>query len=269
MPTNKRKKAAVKVIQPVVVQARPEKRAEVVVPSDLLRSAPRPVRFTFGGWAVAFVVTTLLLAAIVSAVWLPRVTEREQTRRHQFQREAVRSEGEILKLGPRKGEEGRREITWRYTASGSEYVGRATLSRREWRQLKVGDRVPIRYQRSDPSVSYFGRRAPDGLPWPIAPLTVISLLAGATAIGIGLYRQRRLVVEGRPALATVISSKRSQHGTNVQVEFKALSGAVVKTVYEQKGTPQAATRIVLLYDRDNPRRVTRYPGPLVRVARWD
>ena len=105
MPINRRKKAAVQLKQP-----RPEKQTEVpVVPSDLLRAAPRPVRLTFAGWAAACVVTTLLVGSVVTAVWFPRTIEREQGRRNQFEREAVNSEGEILRLGQRHGKEERRD----------------------------------------------------------------------------------------------------------------------------------------------------------------
>jgi len=53
-----------------------------------------------------------------------------------------------------------------------------------------------------------------------------------------------------------------------QIQFLLMSGARQEAQLEfGKNAPQPDSTIIILYDRDNPRRVLRYPACLVRVEK--
>lgn len=234
---------------------------------ELLASSPRPVRLTGAGVFVAALAVILFAAGVFCAAWLPGVASRQAERRARFAREAAIAEAEILAIGPRRGKNSRRTVTYRFSAGGQVFTARRTLDRREWRGLEPGARVPVRYLPSDPPVSYLGS-GPDAFPVWAVPIVALPLAFGGLGLGWSIRRQLNLLSEGRPALARVTGSKRSHHGKHrVQYEFRNLSGALVHGSYEAgKPAPPGAT-LVVLYDRDNPRRAARYPLPLARLAR--
>jgi hypothetical protein len=98
---------------------------------------------------------------------------------------------------------------------------------------------------------------------------VLSL--GAWVLWLLVRRQRRLVEEGRPAEARVISSKKQNagHGNyfRLEYEFRTLSGS--RRVVKKDSTKNLAvgTSVTMLYDRDNPNRNAVYPLSMVRVKR--
>ena len=87
----------------------------------------------------------------------------------------------------------------------------------------------------------------------------------------GIGWQRRLLAEGRPALARVTGSKRvvAGHGGHhhVQYEFRILSGAKRAGACDvRRNPPSPGATLVILYDSDEPRRQARYPLSLVRLV---
>ena len=92
-------------------------------------------------------------------------------------------------------------------------------------------------------------------------------------IAKALRRQRRLLEEGRPAIARVTSS-RQRHGTHghthqhVEYEFTTLSGARRTGRFDaQRNVPVPGSTILVLYDPDEPKRQAPYPIRLYRVER--
>jgi hypothetical protein len=237
------------------------------LPVELMRSPPRPVRLSGVGVFVAFLAVALLAAAVFGAAWLPGVAARQAERRAQFERDAVAGQAEITAIGPRRGKQGERTVTYRFTAGGREYTGRARLQRRQWRDLAPGARVPVRYLEGDPSISYPLGRGPRAFPLWAVPLAVLPLAFLAALSGISIRNQRGLLMEGRPAAARVTASRRHGKQHRMQYEFRRLSGAKITGTFDaSKPLPPGAT-VTVVYDRENPRRVARYPLSLVRILR--
>jgi hypothetical protein len=113
---------------------------------------------------------------------------------------------------------------------------------------------------------------------PLLLMAPLALMAGAAA-GLGLVfiirRQRRLLSEGRAAIARVTASttrKRGAHGSHstnrVVYEFELGGGRVRSGRYEtQKAAPPIGGEFVVLYDPDRPERSAKYPLALVRCMR--
>lgn len=82
-----------------------------------------------------------------------------------------------------------------------------------------------------------------------------------------LAHQRRLLAEGRAALATVTKHSASQHGKMVHYEFTALSGSRGhgQTGPSQKPPPIGST-LWVLYLPERPARSSCYPLGLVTLA---
>ena len=221
---------------------------------DLLGSSPRPVRLAAGGFVLAVLAAALFAAAVFVAVWMPGVAARDAERRARFESEAVAAEAEITAIGPRRGKDSRRTVTYRFSAAGRDFTRRQSLRRSAWRGLEAGARVPVRYLPSDPSVSYI-RGGPGGLPLWAVPALALPLLLAAAAIGWAIRRDVRLLAEGRPALARVTASKPAHKGRlRAHYEFRNLSGALVPGSYEASKPVPPGTALVVLYDREKDRK---------------
>jgi hypothetical protein len=233
------------------------------IPSELLRSTPRAVRLTLGGYALAGLGALLLAGSVASAVGLTALARQGAARHARALREGIAAEGEVTGLG--HVEEGKREVHYRYVAAGRSLEGSVEVDRPEWKDLEQGSRVPIRYLPSDPEQSWMPGHEPGGVPFFVPPLVAASCLAGASAIWYAMRAQRWLLEMGRPALATVTGHTRSQHGYLVKFEFKALSGARHTGSYEHSKKVQPGTTTVVLYHPDNPGRSRTYPFSFWRV----
>jgi len=101
------------------------------------------------------------------------------------------------------------------------------------------------------------------------PLVMVGVSVAAVLIGLKLVRERRLFEDGgaAPGIVTRLGA-RSDKGRRVYYEFATYAGAAVKGSYgpvHGKWVLPVGTPIMVLYDRDNPKRSTRYPSSLVTL----
>jgi len=233
------------------------------IPPELLRSVPRQVHLTRGGYSLAAFAVTLVAGAVASLVLLTWLARQGAERRALVLREGVRAVGEVMEVGRVK--DGKRTIRYRYSAPGHLLEGSARFRRRESNGIGVGARIPILYLRSDPELSWRPGHEPRGVPFWAGPAASVVCLIGAAAIWVSFLRQRRLLERGRPALAVVTATRSSQHGQSIRYEFTALNGARRGGSFESRRKLQVGTRIVILYDPDNHRRAAKYPFTLWRT----
>ena len=108
--------------------------------------------------------------------------------------------------------------------------------------------------------------------WPAYLVPPAAFVGSSLAFAL-LQHQRRLLTEGRPAMATItrIDKKQSDKGTYWRVEYQwtLLNGATRTAHYNhhRRQPPAPGTRLPIIYDRDNPTRQRRYPFPLVSLHR--
>jgi hypothetical protein len=169
----------------------------------------------------------------------------------------------------------RATVYYQFAANGRAFEDHSKIPMARWRTLRVGQAVPVRYVRENPSVS-----VPDGvepgvlpsaLPYILAPLP---LLLGVV-MWLSLQYQRGLLSDGRAVLAVVksVTKRRGQHGESIKTvryEFSLLSGAVQTGSFQtQRAVLDVGSSIAVLYDADHPRRSRPYPLLLVGLAESD
>jgi len=224
----------------------------------------RDVRLTANGKAVMALAFLLAAAAMAAAVVLPVVHSRQEAERDRLQRGAVSASAAIVAVKVTRGEDPRRDVTYRYTAAVGEYERTVRISNRDRRQLSVGSRIPIVYLDSEPARSWLPGREPDVLPlWVVPPVAcLLALISGALIWRV--QRDRELLSEGRFAKARVLASTKVKHqhhsAHRVSYSFTTLSGATVTGTTEMRTAPGAVgDDIRVLYHRDNPGRNAIYP----------
>jgi len=241
------------------------------LPPELLRSVPRDVRLTAGGFAVALFAIALAIAALVSAIVMSAAYARSESDRQLRARDSRTATAEVVQAVTR-GEEPRRIVTYRYEVDGRLYTGTAGLRNRDRRDVTIGAPVRIMYLGSRPQTNWLIGYEPRRFPVWVIPVVALSLLLAAAAVARGVRRQWVLLSEGRVAQARVIGTKkiRRDHHTafRVSYEFETLSGAKQTSRLEVgKTAPAIGAVIPIVYHRDKPQWSAAYPFPLVRPVR--
>jgi|SoiMethySBSTD1v2_1073268.scaffolds.fasta_scaffold946441_1 hypothetical protein len=247
----------------------------VTLPPELLGEIPRDVELTPGGRATVAVAGALVVAAVISAVVMFVAYSRGEERKVLREREAVFTDAAVTKIAFVNTEEGRRPtVTYSYEVDGRSYVGRRRLRNSDRRLVAEGDTIAIGFLPSEPQTSWIEGYEERGFPIAVLPLVSGSLLLAAALVAATVRRQRVILSEGRATLARVVKHKKTTNshgrstGYRVTCEFKTLSGAPRSATYSTEKAPPAIGAIVpILYHRDNPKRTSGYPVPLVRTVR--
>ena len=244
------------------------------LPAGLYRSMPREVRLSRAGRVLATTAILLCLLSPIVALVLRQQAGGEHARRDALLRDGVVTRGLVTRLRRESKDDKRSTVYYQFEANGLTVKDRAKIPLARWRTLETGTALSIRYLPTDPSVS-----TPDGVVPKVMPLWLGYLLAPilliiAAAISSGLRHQRRLLSEGRAAIAVVkdVKKHRGQHGSyhTVRYEFPLLSGAVQTGSVNTTAKPLAVgSSIAVLYDDEQPRRSRPYPLSLVRLAESD
>jgi len=244
------------------------------LPQGLYRSMPREVRLSGAGRVLAATAVLLCLLAPIVAVVLRQQAEGEHARRDALLREGVIASGVVTRLKREGGDDKRSMVYYQFEANGLIVTDREKIPLAKWRTLDTGSALPIRYLPNDPSVS-----TPDGLVPKVMPLWLgyvfaPILLVVAAVSGLGLRHQRRLLCEGRAAIAVVkdVKKHRGQHGSYyaVRYEFPLLNGAVQTGSVNPSSKPlDVGSSFAVLYDAERPKRSRPYPLSLVRLAESD
>jgi hypothetical protein len=242
-------------------------RVDPEIPQPLQRSAPRQVRPTAAGAALLVAAFALVVAAFAAGSYfysLARDDERWTSR-------VVAAEGEILELRRTRGENSRVAAVFRYTASGADRTATTRLRRSDRDKYSVGSRVPIRYAAERPEWAWIESYGPNITPLWLAMAIPAALAPLPPILWLVYRRQARLLAEGRPAVATVTKARRFVGGHAgawfVTYEWTLLNGARRSGRYQvEKNPPTVGSTLVIVYDRDNPKRSVRYPAPLARLA---
>lgn len=245
------------------------------LPAELQRSVPRQVALTASGWVALAAAVLLSFGGLLAGAWLYVAAERDVALRREVASNTVSTVAEVTTVQRRRGDDGKTEVTYRYTANGGDYVGLVRLSKRAGSRLAPGTRIPVRYLVSAPERSWLPGREPQGVEFWVVPLVALPLCAAGAVSALTLSRQHRLLVYGRPALAQVTEARKFSrahnhgHGYHVAFEFHLLSGARRTGSFDvQKNPPPAGAASVIVYDPEHPRRHARYPLQLVRPEVW-
>jgi hypothetical protein len=154
-------------------------------------------------------------------------------------------------------------VEYRLDVQGRSYTGQARLGSEQWSRLRVGDGIAVHYLPSDPAGLRLASRRPDGMPVFLPYLVGGALALVAVLVQFPLRGQRRLLSEGRAALARVTKHHRGEHGKSYEYEFTTLAGRKVKGKSGPGKPPAVGSSVWVLYDPDYPRGNAVYPFSLV------
>jgi hypothetical protein len=239
-------------------------------PIELQRSTPRDVQLSRAGRAVVLLMIVLVAAATAGSLLLASRASEDEHRWAAWQKEAVAASGEVTQIRKRgRGSDSKYYVDYGYRAVDRDFSGTAMVRSREGRALKQGDTVSVFFRRSEPSQSWLSGHEPRGVPWWSALLIGMALLAPIPILAFVIRRQRRLLEEGRPALATVTALKKvsSQHGAHytVRYEFVTTSGSRRAGKYTaQRRSPIVGDSLIVVYHPDEEWS-SRYPLSMVKV----
>jgi Protein of unknown function (DUF3592) len=241
-----------------------------MIPPELTGTIPRNVALTPGGVVLVVIATVMAVGGVVAAVALSMAYHRSAAEAALRARDAAVAQAEIVAVRVVRGDDPREILTYRYEVDGRPYAGEARGRLRKGHPTAVGDRIGIHYTRSAPQQNWTGGAEPPIEP-PIflIPLISLSMLGCAGLMTWPIRRQWMLLVDGRPALARITSSKviGQQHGKSYRVnhEFQTMSGATVAARSETGRRPAPIGSIVpIVYHRESPKWTAMYPLQLVR-----
>jgi Protein of unknown function (DUF3592) len=233
------------------------------LPPGLLRATPRAVRLSAAGLVLTGLATLLFLGALIGGVWLYLLATQE----------ARSAEAEVVEVTHSR-KEPRLVVRYDFMVDGQTFSGKGRMGERRGRSLAVGSRIPIRYSPSDPLRNWIGRDDQGPVPIWVSPLLGMNLALGTAILAFVLRREAVLLREGRAAPGRVVDSKRINkgggHGAKtayrLTVEFRLLSGALQTGRFDRRKEVPVGASVVVVYDRDNPRRSELYPFRLVRLS---
>lgn len=241
-----------------------------------LPETPRATRLSSAGMVVAIA----CVAAISGGIWggMSLYQHASTSRRHAALAGTAKTPviGRVTAVELRGDDEDdeddtRAVVRYEYVVDGRSYRGSSRLRPREPHAFVAGGPIALAYITSEPSVGWMEGHPPQPYPmWPAYLVPSAALIGSAIAFAL-LQRQRRLLTDGRLAVATItrVDKKRSDKGTYWRVEYQwqLLSGATRTAHYShsRKDPPAIGEQLPIIYDRDAPQRQRRYPLPLVTL----
>lgn len=242
------------------------------LPWELERSAPRDVRLTTGGRALVLLAWLLTAAALSAGVALFVEAQRQSDAALDIDRRGVAVSAVVDRAWRKSGEGKPAYAAFHFDANGVRIDGESRMHVPEWRELRVGSSVRVRYLPENPRRWVVDGARERRLPIWVAYLVSSALAAFALLCSTAVRRQRTLLSEGRPARATVTAVKEHQgtHGhrhTVMAYEFRLFGGGMTTGKATVSKAAPIGTAISIVYDSDQPKRNRPYPFSLVTVDR--
>ena len=142
----------------------------------------------------------------------------------------------------------------------------ASVPEDNWRRLRTGGTMPIRYVPSDPTINHPAAweisTVPDWMPF----------LVPALFVGVGimfltlLRRQARIAAEGVPVPGFVTTCFRVKSGWVVRYRFSTKDGDNARGSGQAASRLEEGTAVCVLYLPQNPKRNQMYPLTFYRVT---
>ena len=243
-----------------------------VPPLELQRSTPREVTLTAQGKALVVAIIVFIVTAIVGGAALASKASADQQRWAEWKSEAVSTRGEVTGLRKRgSGDSTKYLVDYSYRVPETDYASTQQVRSGEWKRLHQGDKIDVVFRRTEPSQSWLPGHEPDGMPWYVAILWCGMFLVPAPILAFRLRQQRRLLEEGRSALAKVVGKKKVSHDRGsyyrIDYEFETIEGARRTGRFNtNRKPPEVGEGLIVVYDRDEEKRSAKYPFSLVKIA---
>jgi hypothetical protein len=249
-------------------------------PAELERGRPRGVVLTRGGKILVVIAVLLVAGGLAAGIGLGLSVSRDRRDALLLAQQGETADAVVTRAWRSRDKEHEPRISYRFDIDGSAYSRETKVPLRFWSGLKPGSHIAVRYASSRPDLNHPAdlefSRTPAALPW----VVFFAIAVWGPVALLPIRQQRRLLAEGRAALAIVTrhsGMKHGQHGQKLGMkydyDFRLLSGAAASgSAGPVKEPPAVGARIAVLYDPDKPRRNAPYPFPnnsLARIShRW-
>lgn len=243
------------------------------LPRELSLGATRSARLSRTGVSMYWLMAFLVLAGfgVAGGLWLSSFREAEVERRLAAEGVQVRATVERIRI--KRGDSKQYIAHYVFDAGGRQHGGTARLRKRDRTRVTEGSQVAVRYFRGEPARNWMVGYEPKGVPAWVPIVAGAGVVLAAPLVLIPVRRERRLLEQGRAALATVTGVKKTKGESGdvwkVEYEWRLLDGSTHRGKFDMGGkiAPEPGSRFALLYDRDNPRRHVRWPLTYVSVDR--
>ena len=233
-------------------------------PDRLGKSSIRAVRLSNRGRVVACVAGILFAGALAAGIFFARTVRREQQEQRLLDQQGITVDAVIARVWRNNDESREPRVTYRFTYRNVILSHTVGVPLKQWRQLKEGAPLTVRFVPSRPEISHPVDWPWRGLPaW--FPFLFSALLAGGGAIiASQVARQMRLLAEGRPTPGRMTGFRRTKQLV-IRYEFQLSDGTTLKGRANMCKMPESGKPLCVLYDPENPSRNALYPLPLVRL----
>ncbi len=238
-------------------------------PAELNTSTPREVKLSGGGIAVAVLAVALFAGAIASVFFLSRVATRQAEESRELRASGIVVKGTVTRHYRSGGKDAERRIAYEFQYDGGIYRSTVKTPKNIWSKLEVGSPIDIRVTPGRPERNHPEDWSRNDMPAWLPPGLAALLVAVGMFLIWYLRRQIRLLSEGRAAPGMVVGHKKIQHGQQMlQYEFPLIEGGVGKgSGGQSRRPPPVGSSVIVVYDRDNPKRNALYPMDIVRIVR--
>jgi hypothetical protein len=234
-------------------------------PDGLRSSTPRPVRLSGQGIALSLIAGCLILGAFVLGIFLARTVKRETLSQQLLREQSIPADAVVARLWRTGDKANEPRVTYRFHYRDAVYSNSVNAPLSRWRELQVGQTLPIRFVPAQPTISHPVDWPPSRLPeW--FPYLMTALVAGmGSMVAVQVARQMRLLAEGQTAPGRMTGVRRTKT-LSVLYEFETPDGATIKGRSPVSKRPEEGATLCVLYDPDRPRRNSLYPMQLVRLG---
>ncbi|HEY1496992.1 MAG TPA: DUF3592 domain-containing protein [Candidatus Solibacter sp.] len=233
-------------------------------PDRLGKSSSRNVRLSDRGLVLACLAGVLFVGALAAGIFFARTVRREQQEQRLLDQQGITADAVITRVWRNNDKSREPRVTYRFTYRSAILSHSVGVPLDQWRQLKEGAPLAVRFVPSRPEISHPVDWPWRGLPaW--FPFVFAAVLAGGGAlIAAQVARQMRLLAEGRPTPGRMTGFRKSKQYV-VRYEFELPDGTTLKGRADLCKMPESGKPLCVLYDPENPRRNALYPLPFVRL----
>lgn len=245
------------------MESNPSVAGASTIPSELTGQLPRRTIATGDSTAANVFVVILLVLEICFFLWFGKGAMQQMQQREALRSDSRETTGEIIKwLSTR-----RPKVKYSFTANGKLYTGEARLPDQLENNLAKSSAITIRYLPTNPAVNH-----PAAWEWSVLldldsfVDPALFFLTPVIFACLAFNRERRIVAEGTPTVATITKCTPGPSGCSIRYEFQAADGRAIKGSGMCNSRPEVGEGIWILYLPQNPRRNRPYPSPDYVVA---
>jgi len=232
----------------------------MTIPSELNGPMPRKVRSSPTGVSSAIIALVVVVIALSGTIWLSMIGVHKLEDQSALRRDGIRATSQVTGFSY-TGKHGTILVVhYSFTANQVPLSGKASVPSKLEQDIRASRTLTVRYLPVDPTINH-----PEA--WEESAVNaVVPLLAPLFPVVIGIImlvnnqRERRLLAEGLPAIATITAAYYNpKRGNSAQYEFRTREGeiAIGSSLFEN---PQpVGSSLCVLYLPQNSKRNIPYP----------